>query len=345
MRSVGKHALAVLLACTGCGDSEPSEDPRLEAGRELYAEYCALCHGESGEGYAADQANALSNQQFLSTASDEFLRQGITRGRPDTVMSAWGEELGGPLSATDVDALVVFIRSWQMVPSINVDAIDVQPGAALLGEAAYGAYCATCHGDDGLGGDYMSVANPEFLANASDGFLWTVIRQGRPKTAMEGYAEQLSAADINDVVALLRSWQKPIDDQPCDMPDDDLAVINPDGAEPPFDADGRYVSVEELKNAYDAGARMLLLDARPPCDYVDDHITGAVSVPFYAAKDRLDELPKDDWIVAYCACPHAEAGAATDVLLANGFTKVKVLDEGLPLWEELGYPLTSGTSP
>ncbi len=50
-------------------------------------------------------------------------------------------------------------------------------------------------------------------------------------------------------------------------------------------------------------------------------------------------------MVAYCGCPHAESGALMDKLLANGFTKVTILDEGFNVWLERGYPVNLGAAP
>lgn len=331
----------------GCADDPPDDAASIQRGSELYGAYCALCHGEGGEGYAADNANALSNQDFLAIASDALISRGIERGRPGTPMSAWGASRGGPLAADDVTALVAFIRSWQTAPSFDLSQVTVGAGEPVRGEAVYAVYCEDCHGSEGTGGDFMSVGNPEFLASVSDAFVTHVVRAGRGGTEMLAFGSDLTDQNIFDVVALIRSWEKPTDDEPCDPPSQDIAdtVINPDGAPPDFPADGPFISVADVFAAYEGGARLRLLDARPPCDYVEEHITGAASVPFYAGDDYLAQLPSDDWIVTYCACPHAEAGALADVLRAGGLTKVKVLDEGLPGWLELGHPTTTGNPP
>ena len=72
---------------------------------------------------------------------------------------------------------------------------------------------------------------------------------------------------------------------------------------------------------------MAFLDARAPSDYLVEHISGAVSVPFYDPEPYFAQLPKNAWLVCYCACPHAESGQLAQKLLAKGFTKVTVLDE------------------
>ena len=67
-----------------------------------------------------------------------------------------------------------------------------------------------------------------------------------------------------------------------------------------------YTPMETVYAQYGAGQRMVLIDARPSGDYILEHISGAISVPFYAVEEHLDRIPIDAPVVAYCACPHAE---------------------------------------
>jgi cytochrome c oxidase cbb3-type subunit 3/ubiquinol-cytochrome c reductase cytochrome c subunit len=70
-----------------------------------------------------------------------------------------------------------------------------------------------------------------------------------------------------------------------------------------------------------------------------------VSVPFYDPTPYLKALPKDTWLVSYCGCPHAESMALAGKLVAAGFRKVTVLDEGLGVWKARKYPLRQGKTP
>jgi cytochrome c oxidase cbb3-type subunit 3/ubiquinol-cytochrome c reductase cytochrome c subunit len=90
---------------------------------------------------------------------------------------------------------------------------------------------------------------------------------------------------------------------------------------------------------------MAILDARAPSDYMREHIAGSVSVPFYEPDPYISSLPRDAWLVCYCACPHAESGQLAQKLVAKGFTKVTVLDEGLGVWRARKYPTQSGLDP
>ena len=90
---------------------------------------------------------------------------------------------------------------------------------------------------------------------------------------------------------------------------------------------------------------MALLDARAPSDYVTEHIAGAVSVPFYDPQPYFAALPRDVWLVCYCACPHAESGQLAQKLGAAGFKNVTVLDEGLGVWRARKYGTHTGMDP
>jgi cytochrome c oxidase cbb3-type subunit 3/ubiquinol-cytochrome c reductase cytochrome c subunit len=90
---------------------------------------------------------------------------------------------------------------------------------------------------------------------------------------------------------------------------------------------------------------MALLDARAPSDYSTEHIAGAVSVPFYDPEPYVNALPRDAWLVCYCACPHAESGTLAKKLVDKGFTKVTVLDEGLGVWRARKYGTHTGWDP
>ena len=341
VKPVGDAALPPVpgdAAITKPADAGPPD------GAALYASRCALCHGDTGQGYVADNADALANPAFLAAASDEFLRRSIERGRPGTSMSAWGAAVGGPLSAAELEAVVQHVRGFASVSKVDVDSVTVS-GSAARAQSYYDVKCKMCHGEQGRGGQYMSIANPEFLALASDGYLRLAIREGRSATPMPAFTGMLADQIIDDLVKLIRSWQKDPTATVADMPEWPAQLLaHPDGPEPAF-GDDRLVSVDAVHSAIDGGARLLLADARTPTDYVADHITGAVSVPFYDADKYVDKLPKDVTIVAYCGCPHAASGALADNLSKRGFTHMKVLDEGYFVWHDRGYPVRTGPAP
>ena len=120
----------------------------------------------------------------------------------------------------------------------------------------------------------------------------------------------------------------------------DAVAVGTGGDPTTFESDTVFLGIDVISEAFLAGERFIVIDARPPADYVLHHIAGAISLPFYDVEKCVDSLPKDTWIITYCACPHNESEHAANVLLDNGFTKVKVLDEGYIVWRECGYPTT-----
>lgn len=343
----GLGVVTVVALPTGCGPDAPDVPSArsVAAGARNYEKTCALCHGKDGEGYVADNATALRSSTFLATASDEFLARSIARGRPETTMSAWGRARGGPHDADAIAGIVAYLRSWQTTPSVTLSDEHIK-GDPVRGRGAYAASCASCHGPTGTEGPNVRLANAEFLDVASDEFLRYAIVHGRPDTSMPAFEHTLPRTTIADIVALLRSWAKPV--APGDVPIPGTLgpiVQNPDGPDPNFTVGQRFTPADVIKAELDRGAAIGFLDARAPSDYVAEHIKGAANVPFYEASDYLFALPKDKWLVSYCACPHAESGVLLDTLLANGFTKVTILDEGFFVWRDRGYPVRSGPNP
>jgi cytochrome c oxidase cbb3-type subunit 3 len=348
------QCVLVVVACVAsgtleCGGVVPTVAERR--GEQLYARMCVVCHAAEGQGYAADQAPALGNQRFLASVSDEFLRSAIANGRTGSTMSAWSRNHGGPLNGGDVDALVAVLHAWRDRPRAVLDESPIG-GDAARGAIVFARDCARCHGPEGSGGPFLHIGNVDLLATASNGFLREAIRHGRPGTAMADFESSLGDAAIDDVVALMRSWQarlasapRPAPSKPPPMPLGPVP-LNPRGPEPTgFRATPLTTPVDLVKGQLDRGAKMALLDARAPSDYLNEHIAGAVSVPFYDPDPYVAQLPRDAWLVCYCACPHAESGTLAQKLAAKGFTKVTVLDEGLPVWEARKYPTHTGVDP
>lgn len=348
-----RAALVALLALASgtleCGGAR--QTAQEHRGERLFGLMCSVCHGPTGQGYAADQAPSLTHGDFLAAVEDAYLRVAILEGRGGTTMSAWSSFRSGPLSADDASAIVAYLRSYGERPPMKLDARPPVAGDAGRGAEVFTRECAVCHGAHGTEGPFVGIGGFDLLRAASDGFLRQAIRDGRPGTAMPSFARRLGDGDVDDVLALLRSWQKSapaVRKPPAKLPPLPLGPlpIHPQGPEPKgFTVTPQSTKVEIVKAQLDAGARMALLDARAPSDYIGEHIAGAVSVPFYDPDPYFAQLPKDAWLVCYCSCPSAESGQLAQKLLKAGFTKVTVLEEGLRVWKAKKYPTNSGFEP
>lgn len=92
----------------------------------------------------------------------------------------------------------------------------VTPDAVSIaaGEKLYAIHCATCHGPKGAGDGVQAsrfTPRPSNLIDApwkhgpSDGEIFTVIRNGVPKTAMSAFSKKLTERQTWDVVNFMRS--------------------------------------------------------------------------------------------------------------------------------------------
>ena len=90
---------------------------------------------------------------------------------------------------------------------------------------------------------------------------------------------------------------------------------------------------------------VMVLDVRPAEEYRAAHIAGAISVPLRELEARLETLPKDREIVAYCRGPYCVlAPEAVGVLRQRGY-RAAVLEDGVSEWRARGLPLTEGEAP
>jgi rhodanese-related sulfurtransferase len=74
---------------------------------------------------------------------------------------------------------------------------------------------------------------------------------------------------------------------------------------------------------------------REPDEFAPGHVEGALHVPLGELAARIDEVPKDRPVVAYCA--HGErAATAVSLLERAGVGPLLGLDGGVDAWREAG---------
>lgn len=360
---VALGVVAVLSACSGenaerksIPEAEASPVEVVQAARagpsEHYQQYCALCHGSDRAGYANDQAPSLRTETLFA-AGPIVPFMATAYGRPGTPMGPYLDELGGPMSESEIRALAMWLSTEAGVEPAPPKEEDLLPvtGDVELGASVYARHCASCHGAEGEGGTGTALGNTTMLATTPDRFLKAAIVRGREGTEMTAFGESLTESEIDGVVAFLRSraqgWSA--DEVVFDSPPElDNIVLNPNGPDPAFElTDGRYVSSTVLHDAIENGSRMILIDTRVPYFWAMAHIRGSLPMPYYSRREEIvAALPNDGtWIVAYCECPRAAADSAVDALRELGYENTAVLYEGYAGWAALGYPIAVGNIP
>ncbi len=98
--------------------SAPSGNLRgdAEAGRALYAQYCATCHGPGGKGDGPISATLNprpanhTDHVFMAGLSDEHLYQVISKGGASVGKSAMMAPWGGVINDQGIRDLIAFLR-------------------------------------------------------------------------------------------------------------------------------------------------------------------------------------------------------------------------------------------
>lgn len=89
---------------------------------------------------------------------------------------------------------------------------------------------------------------------------------------------------------------------------------------------------------------VVVLDVRPDDEYAAGHIPGALSIPLDELERRLDELPRDREIVAYCRGPYCVMALEAVELLRAGNLRVRRMDDGVAEWKRRGFPVATRNS-
>jgi len=91
------------------------------------------------------------------------------------------------------------------------------------------------------------------------------------------------------------------------------------------------ISAEEVYEKILNGEDIFLLDNRGIEEWEWRHLANSTLIPLGDLRYRLDEIPKDKEIIAYCKISLRGYEAAL-ILESNGFENVKVMDGGLLAW-------------
>ena len=193
-----------------------TQDPAIEPqysermGEEAFNRNCAACHQAGGRGLVG-VAPSLNSPEFLSLASDEFIRRTARQGRAGTTMVA-----RPGITDWELDSIIEYLRSLPTNGLVNLEADHEMQvtGDPSLGRQNFATFCAPCHGPRGegyaLGGSGPAIGLPSFLAAASDDYIYKTVKHGRTGTPMRPFIgpqglAQLQDQDVFDIIAFLRS--------------------------------------------------------------------------------------------------------------------------------------------
>ena len=111
---------------------------------------------------------------------------------------------------------------------------------------------------------------------------------------------------------------------------------------------------KELAKLLKNKAEIVIVDTQSADGYEMWHIPSAINITYDSTADpterqlRLMALPMDKQIVVYCLCEEGTDSARMALELRQlgyGKEEVKVLEGGLVLWDENGYPMIKQPTP
>jgi mono/diheme cytochrome c family protein len=186
----------------------------VSVGGQLFQDNCSICHGPFGEGGSnpgqpGDIIAPISSSEYLRARDNISLKQIVSYGQPNFGMSPFGQANGGPLTDEQIDAIVAFMRQWQINPPVEIPP-EVDSGLiALNGEEIFQQICATCHGVDGKGGVGPSLNSPEFRADYTVDTMAAAIMGRHENTVMLSWKGILTSIQVFDVVNYIYLWGGP----------------------------------------------------------------------------------------------------------------------------------------
>jgi mono/diheme cytochrome c family protein len=185
-------------------DAERDLEESVNAGEVIFAEHCAACHGNQGQGGIGP---ALNSKSLLASVGNDQLFGLVRTGVPGTAMPAWAQDFGGPLTDEQARQVVSFVRAWEPT-AVEVTPAGLPPDPQR-GSEIFESICFACHGSQGKGTDRApALNNPELLGSFDDEWFRDTITQGRPSRGMPTWGTVLSPAQIDHLVALIGVWRE-----------------------------------------------------------------------------------------------------------------------------------------
>ena len=208
----GEYLASHATMCAGCHTPRSPNTGEYDLTQPLAGGIFAL--GLPEEGYSATGSNLTPDVAtgIGDWSEEQFMIAMRTGLRPDgTVMlpfmpwpsyNRWSED--------DLRAVWLYLRSLEPivheVPASELTGAAAAGRGATRGEGLFDVYCIVCHGEEGSGSPFTTVALKEAASGMDDATLSGFISEGLPGTSMPGFGKTLTDEQITDLVAFIRTW-------------------------------------------------------------------------------------------------------------------------------------------
>lgn len=214
VRALSLGAVVALATVLGWTTARAQVEGDPERGGQLYVENCAVCHGVDGQGRIG-----ASLEEFSGIDPAAVIEQTVAMGIEGSVMPAWGEQYGGPLSDQDISDIASYIQAAfagtepiQPLPEYIPPEIERLPdveGDPSAGAVVYLQNCRPCHGESG-GGRFGKPLARSWPGEQPDEFIRQVASNGIDGTVMPAWAQSnggpLTDEQIADVAAYVLTF-------------------------------------------------------------------------------------------------------------------------------------------
>jgi cytochrome c oxidase cbb3-type subunit 3 len=151
-----------------------SRDPdALKAGRNLFVNNCAMCHGSDGRG--ARSFPNLTDSEWMYGGDPASIELTIMMGRTGA-MPAWGPALG----EAGVNEVTEYV--------LGLNGLDHDAALASAGADKFAMFCAACHGAQAKGNQALGA--PDLTNNI---WLHSGSREGIAQTITNGVTNRMPA--------------------------------------------------------------------------------------------------------------------------------------------------------
>lgn len=153
-RSAQMQQLLGVETLASLEENQPLRSYAIEAGKSIFGDNCATCHGAGGQGFIG-YPNLVDDDWLWGGSLEEIqqtLHHGIRSTHPDSrlsLMQAFGRD--GLLRREQLDDLVEYV--------VFLSGREADTAAVERANAVFAQQCASCHGSDGRGDQSQGAPN------------------------------------------------------------------------------------------------------------------------------------------------------------------------------------------
>jgi len=172
-----------------------------DQGAELFETSCASCHGVGGSGAVGP---ALGVKEFLESVDDTQITQLISVGVPGSEMVAYSNDLGGPMTGQEINAITVYLRSLEEEAPSKPNWRTPLEDENLTADELYLLACSRCHGTDLMGIEDVAPDISETSVTQDESHEFWTDRIAAGYKAMPRFGRILTDEQIQELVTYLR---------------------------------------------------------------------------------------------------------------------------------------------